>query len=181
MMDLGTDAQDETLQGEPDDALSPAVVDAAPRIGRYAILRKVGQGGMGMVYAGYDERLDRKVAIKLLRRRTGDAARRRLAREAQGLARLSHPNVVQIYEIGEHEGAPYIAMEFVEGQTLGAWAKAAPRTWAEALAVMVDAGRGLAAAHAKGLIHRDFKPDNVMIDDEGRVRVMDFGLVHGGA
>jgi eukaryotic-like serine/threonine-protein kinase len=151
----------------------------AAKIGRFSILRKIGHGGMGVVYAGYDDRLDRKVAIKLLRHHTGDAALHRLAREAQGLARLSHPNVVQIYEIGEHEGTTFIAMEFVDGQTLGAWFREKPRPRAELLAVMQSAGRGLAAAHAKGLIHRDFKPDNVMIDSEGRVRVMDFGLVHG--
>ena len=161
-------------EGDPE-----PIADDVRRIGRYLILRKVGQGGMGVVFAGYDEQLDRKVAIKLLRHRTGEAARRRLAREAQALARLSHPNVVQVYEIGEHEHSAYIAMEFVEGLTLTNWQHARRRSWSELLAVMLDAGRGLAAAHHKGLIHRDFKPENVMIDDEGRVRVMDFGLVHG--
>jgi tetratricopeptide (TPR) repeat protein/tRNA A-37 threonylcarbamoyl transferase component Bud32 len=153
----------------------------APRIGRFSILRKVGAGGMGVVYAGYDEELDRKVAIKLLHRRTGARARTRLLREAQGLARLSHPNVVQVYEIGEHDEATFIAMEFVEGQTLAQLRAARPEAeWPALLAIMLEAGRGLAAAHDKGLVHRDFKPDNVMIDIEGRVRVMDFGLVHGG-
>jgi serine/threonine protein kinase/Tfp pilus assembly protein PilF len=166
-----------TLGGD-DDGPEPNL-DDVHRIGRYLVLRKVGQGGMGVVFAGYDEPLDRKVAIKLLRHRTGDAARRRLAREAQALARLSHPNVVQVYEIGEHDYTAYIAMEFVEGQTLSAWRSARARAWPELLAVMIDAGRGLAAAHHKGLVHRDFKPENVMIDGEGRVRVMDFGLVHG--
>jgi serine/threonine protein kinase/predicted negative regulator of RcsB-dependent stress response len=179
--DSGNEAHERTEHstlGADDDEPEPPLDDLR-RIGRYLVLRKVGQGGMGIVFAGYDEQLDRKVAIKLLRHRTGDAARRRLAREAQALARLSHPNVVQIYEIGEYEHAAYIAMEFVEGHTLTAWRTLQRRAWPELLAVMIDAGRGLAAAHHKGLIHRDFKPENVMIDGEGRVRVMDFGLVHG--
>lgn len=183
--ELSREASEQTEVSTHSRADVPASVPVAaatldsPRIGRYVLLRKLGQGGMGVVYAGYDETLDRKVAIKLLRYRTGDAAQRRLAREAQALARLSDPHVVQVYEIGKHGDASYIAMEYVEGQTLGAWARAAPRHWSEILPLMIDAGRGLAAAHRKGLVHRDFKPENVMLDDEGRVRVMDFGLVHG--
>ena len=155
-----------TLLGEP-----------PPKVGRYTIVRRLGSGAMGVVYAGRDEELDRTVAIKLLHRRTHDAAQIRFAREAQGLARLSHPNVVQIYEIGEHEGASFMAMEYVDGETLASWRQKAARPWREVLPVLVEAGRGLAAAHRKGLIHRDFKPENVMVDGEGRVRVMDFGLV----
>ncbi|WP_181234624.1 serine/threonine-protein kinase [Enhygromyxa salina] len=151
----------------------------APSIGRFSILRKLGAGGMGVVYAGYDEELDRKVAIKLLHERGQSPARRqRLLREAQGLARLSHTNVVQVYEIGEHEGAAFIAMEFVDGVTLGAWLAQRSRSRREIIQVFVQAGRGLAAAHHKDLVHRDFKPDNVMIAGDGRVVVMDFGLVH---
>ncbi|MCB9717628.1 MAG: serine/threonine protein kinase [Myxococcales bacterium] len=177
---------DETQQGETldgtalpsGDARAPARASPDPlsasRIGRYAILRRLGAGGMGVVFAAYDEQLDRKVAIKLLHRREGDS---RLLREAQGLARLSHPNVVQIYEIGEHEGAVFMAMEFIAGRTLGSWLKEAPRRRAEILEAFTAAGRGLVAAHAARLIHRDFKPDNVMIGDDGRIKVMDFGLV----
>ncbi|EDM76469.1 serine/threonine kinase family protein [Plesiocystis pacifica SIR-1] len=150
----------------------------AARIGRYSILRKVGQGGMGVVLLGYDEQLHRKAAIKLLRAsRSGPEAHQRMLREAQGLARLSHPNVVQVYEGGIHEDTPYIAMEFIEGQTLSTWLRAEPRPSHEAIAeVFRAAGRGLAAAHAAGLVHRDFKPDNVMIAEDGQIKVMDFGL-----
>ena len=152
-----------------------------PKIGPYEILRRLGSGGMGVVYAGHDDELDRTIALKLLHQRTGPTARMRFAREAQGLARLSHPNVVQVYEIGEHQGSSFIAMEFVDGRTLKDWGKAGPQPWREVLKVMIDAGRGLAAAHRKRLVHRDFKPDNVMIGEEGRVLVMDFGLVHAGS
>jgi tRNA A-37 threonylcarbamoyl transferase component Bud32/tetratricopeptide (TPR) repeat protein len=149
-----------------------------PRIGRFAILRKLGQGGMGVVFLAYDDDLDRKVALKLLRRaRDPHRSRARLTREAQALARLSHPNVVGIHEIGEHDGQIYIAMEYVRGKTLRQWIDAQRRPWREVLAVLLQAGRGLEAAHAAGLVHRDFKPDNVLVGDDGRVRVVDFGLV----
>jgi tetratricopeptide (TPR) repeat protein/tRNA A-37 threonylcarbamoyl transferase component Bud32 len=163
--------------GKTPDA-GPDVV--APRIGRFSILRKLGEGGMGIVYAGYDDELDRKVAIKLLRGKANvnlDGRRSRMLREAQALARLSHPNVVQVYEIGEHEQNSFIAMEYVDGLTLKDWI-ALPHSRTEILAVFIAAGQGLAAAHQKGLVHRDFKPDNVMITHDGRVLVMDFGLVH---
>jgi tetratricopeptide (TPR) repeat protein/tRNA A-37 threonylcarbamoyl transferase component Bud32 len=149
-----------------------------PRIGRFAILRKLGQGGMGVVFLAYDEGLDRKVALKLLRRsRDPHRSRARLTREAQALARLSHPNVVGIHEIGEHDGQIYIAMEYVRGQTLRQWMNRETRPWREVLRVLLQAGRGLEAAHAAGLVHRDFKPDNVLVGEDGRVRVVDFGLV----
>ena len=131
------------------------------RVGRYAVLRKLGAGGMGVVYAAYDEQLDRKIAIKLVHPDRHDPdSRARTRREAQALARLSHPNVVQVYEVGEHEGQVYVAMEFVQGQTLRAWQSRAPRSWQDTLAMYVQAGKGLAAAHARGLIHRDFKPES---------------------
>jgi len=146
-------------------------------IGRFQILRRLGQGGMGVVFSAYDEELDRRVAIKLLRGdRLRDPEALQLFRsEAQAMARLSHANVVQIYEVGEHEGQLYIAMEFVQGRTLRRWLQE-PHAWRERLAVLCQAGRGLEAAHMAGLVHRDFKPDNVMIDAGGRVRVLDFGL-----
>jgi eukaryotic-like serine/threonine-protein kinase len=149
--------------------------------GRYTVLDFLGQGGMGTVLAAYDSRLDRRVALKLLRQRgvgsSGGDEQSRLVREAQAMARLSHPNVVAVYDSGTLEdGSLFIAMEYVEGQTLRQWCARQPRSWKEILDAYLAAGRGLAAAHAAGLIHRDFKPDNVLVGKEGRVRVMDFGL-----
>ncbi|MFV8753816.1 tetratricopeptide repeat protein [Nannocystaceae bacterium ST9] len=142
------------------------------------ILALLGTGGMGVVYSAYDPELDRKLAIKLLRfdRGEGRTRRHRLLREAHALAQLSHSNVIAIHDVGVHEGHVWLAMEFVDGRTLGAWLGEAPRNWREILAVVVEVGRGLAAAHAIGLLHRDIKPDNVMIGFDGRVRLMDFGL-----
>ncbi len=135
---------------------------------------------MGEVYAAYDPELDRKVAIKLLRVRgdRGDAGegRIRLMREAQAIAKLSHPNVVTVYDVGTFEDDVFIAMQFVDGNTIGYWMHAQARAWPDILKIFADAGRGLAAAHEKDLIHRDFKPENVMISADGHVRVMDFGL-----
>ena len=148
------------------------------RIGRYVVLGSLGEGAMGVVYRAYDESLDRKVALKLLHPQRGDprAARLRLQREAQALAQLSHPNVVQVYDVGEWNGLDFIALELVRGETLRTWMAARAREWAEIIEVFVQAGRGLAAAHAAGLVHRDFKPDNVLIAEDGRARVADFGL-----
>jgi serine/threonine protein kinase len=144
-------------------------------LGRYQILRELGRGGMGVVLEAYDPVLDRRVALKLLDRELGERHAKRQLREAQALARLSHPNVVAVYEVGTVEGRGFIAMELVEGQSLRQWHHA-PRPWSELLDVYLQAGRGLAAAHAEGLIHRDFKPSNCLIDATGRVRVADFGL-----
>jgi len=151
----------------------------APRVGRFVPLQRLGSGGMGVVYAAYDEQLERKVALKVLlpsRREQDAGGRDRLLREAQALARLSHPNVVTVYEAGVSEERVFIAMELVRGQTLRAWRTAAPRSVREVVAAYVQAGRGLAAAHDQGIVHKDFKPDNVMVGDDGRVRVLDFGL-----
>lgn len=161
------------LVGEPEQQV---------RVGRFVLERELGAGGMGTVYAAWDEQLQRRVAIKFLRQIVvGPIAERRLVREAQALAQLSHPNVVSIYDVGQHDGRVWLAMEYVCGQTLRAWAQAQARSRAELLAVWLDAGRGLAAVHAAGLIHRDIKPDNIMIGDDGRVRVVDFGLVKATA
>lgn len=146
--------------------------------GRYVVLERVGEGAMGVVYAAYDPRLDRRVALKLLHpgERTSAEDRQRLHREAQAMARLSHPNVVAVHDVGELEGDLHIAMEYVEGATLGQWVRERPRSWREIVAAYAQAGRGLAAAHAAGIVHRDFKPENALVDRHGRVRVTDFGL-----
>ncbi len=151
------------------------------QIGRFTVLSSLGRGGMGVVYACYDDLLDRKVAVKVLHGElTREHADARLQREAQALARLSHPNVVAVHDVGMVGERVYLAMEFVDGQTFGAWLEATRPGWREVLRVVLAAGDGLAAAHDKGLIHRDIKPDNIMIGADGRVRVMDFGLAHGG-
>ncbi|MFV8755157.1 tetratricopeptide repeat protein [Nannocystaceae bacterium ST9] len=175
---------DATLAGDGDEPLGPPSGAGSrwpARLGHYVVLQELGHGGMGIVCAAYDQVLDRKVAIKLLHARGDALAQVRLIREAQALARLSHPNVVQIYEIGEFEGLAFIVMEFVDGVTLREWLRAEPRSRKAILATFDAAGRGLAAAHAEGLVHRDFKPDNVMIRGDGRVLVMDFGLARGEA
>ncbi len=165
---------------------------AAPRkalLGRYSLLRKLGEGGMGVVYSAYDEELDRRVAIKLLRVQAGSdgSAASRMLREAQLMAKLSHPNVVQAYDVGVLSGKVFLAMEFVQGPTLREWLHGSPesprppRPWPEVLAMYIQAGQGLAAAHAAGLVHRDFKPDNVLVGADGRARVLDFGLARSEA
>jgi serine/threonine protein kinase/tetratricopeptide (TPR) repeat protein len=157
-------------------AVGEAGLRSGDRIGRYVLLSAIGHGGMGVVFLAYDPELDRKVALKLLRiGALPTEGKQRLVREAQALARLSHPNVVPVYDVGTIDDQAFVAMEFVEGQTLKRWLKT-PRTWREIVAVMREAGRGLAAAHAASLVHRDFKPDNVLIGADGRVRVVDFGL-----
>jgi tetratricopeptide (TPR) repeat protein/predicted Ser/Thr protein kinase len=147
-------------------------------LGRYVVIDRIGAGGMGVVYAAYDPDLDRKVAVKLMlpREHASADARARLLREAQALAKLDHPHVVAIHDVGTHGESVYLAMEFVEGQTLAAWRTATERSWREILARIVAAGEGLAAAHDKGLVHRDIKPDNIMVGADDRVRVLDFGL-----
>ncbi|MBK9030836.1 MAG: serine/threonine protein kinase [Myxococcales bacterium] len=133
----------------------------------------LGQGGMGVVYRARDRRLDRRVALKL-DLRGADLAR--VQREATALARLAHPNVVTLHEIGAHDGAAFVAMELCGGGSVRSWLAAQPRPWRAILDVFLAAGRGLAAAHAAGLVHRDVKPDNLLLGDDGRVRVADFGL-----
>jgi eukaryotic-like serine/threonine-protein kinase len=166
----------EAVNNTEPQASGEAGLRAGDRIGRYVLISSVGQGGMGVVFLAYDPELDRKVALKLLRLGLlGREGKQRLIREAQALARLSHPNVVPVYDVGTVEDQAFVAMEYVEGQTLKRWLKT-PRPWRDVVALMRDAGRGLAAAHAAGLVHRDFKPDNVLIGVDGRVRVVDFGL-----
>ena len=147
-------------------------------IGRYVVIDLLGQGGMGDVYAAYDPELDRRIALKLVRDLTGQG-RERLIAEAKAMARVSHPNVCAVHDAGRFAEGVFIAMELVDGQTLTAWRRR-PRSWREILAVFAAAGAGLCAAHAAGIVHRDFKPGNVMIDRDGRVRVLDFGLARVG-
>jgi len=174
---------DATLAGSSDSPhhKSEPASDPIPGefVGRYLVLSRVGAGAMGVVFAAYDPELDRRVAVKLLqRRRLGSTADGRLQREAQALARLNHPNVVAVHDVGSHDGRVFLAMEFVQGVTLTEWmaSDGEPRPWRAVVSVFLAAGRGLEAAHAQGLAHRDFKPDNVMLGEDGRVRVMDFGL-----
>jgi len=146
------------------------------QLGRFRIVERIGSGGMGVVYVAHDAQLDRDVAIKLLRPDLAPdlSGRERLVREAQAIAKLSHPNIVHVYEVGHDGPQVFMAMELVRGQTLRAFCKG--RTWQEIADVFIGAGEGLAAAHAESIVHRDFKPDNVIVDDRGRPRVVDFGL-----
>ncbi len=152
-------------------------VDAEPvKIGRYTVLKRLGAGGMGVVYSAYDDRLDRKVAIKLLRGEASEQRRSRLLREAQALARVAHPNVIGVFEAGTFRQQVYVAMEFVRGPTLAEVEVPERGAVAAVLDWFRQAGQGLAAAHEAGLVHRDFKPENCIVGDDGRVRVLDFGL-----
>lgn len=150
----------------------------APKLGRYEVLELAGEGAMGAVYAARDPQLGRRVAIKVVTaaQRDDDQAKARLVREAQALAKLSHPNIVTVFDAGSAHDQVWIAMEFVTGQTLRQWLDERARPWAEVLPALLDAAAGLSAAHDQGVVHRDFKPGNVMVDDEGRWRVTDFGL-----
>jgi tRNA A-37 threonylcarbamoyl transferase component Bud32/tetratricopeptide (TPR) repeat protein len=150
------------------------------RVGRYTLIEMIGRGAMGSVYVARDPQLDRKVALKVVRAENfaEPEVRLRLSREARAMAQVRHPNVVTVHDAGELDGGVFLAMELIEGETLTRWL-AARRPWRAVLAVLLAAGRGLAAAHAAGLVHRDFKPDNVLIDGAGRVAVTDFGLAHG--
>jgi eukaryotic-like serine/threonine-protein kinase len=151
------------------------------QVGRFVVLSRIGSGGMGVVFAAYDPKLDRKVALKLLHSPddpeiSGNDAQMRLLREAQAIAQLSHPNVISVYDVGTYKSEVYIAMEFVEGSTLTGWLRGWERPWMDVLDKFVQAGKALVDAHAAGLVHRDFKPDNMLVGNDQRVRVMDFGL-----
>jgi eukaryotic-like serine/threonine-protein kinase len=145
------------------------------KVGRFELLQKLGQGGMGVVFAARDPELDRTVAIKMLHSDGSDDVQR-LLREAKAMARLSHPNVVTVFEAGTAREQVFLAMEFVQGRDLRRWIAAGPHSWRDVLALLVQAARGLVALHGAGLVHRDFKPENVMITDDGIAKVADFGL-----
>jgi len=173
--------------GAPPPAQEPSeempALERGAKLGRYMLLSKLGEGGMGVVYGAYDPELDRKVALKILSARisggsaqASSAAQTRLLREAQAMARVKHPNVITVYDVGTIGSQVFVAMELVDGGTLGRWFRNTPRSWKEILKTFMEAGKGLAAAHAAGLVHRDFKPDNVLMGKDGRVQVTDFGL-----
>src|SRR6185503_849513 len=155
--------------------------DAGPRgVGRYQLGRVIGSGGMGVVHEGWDPELRRRVAVKLVRpERSDDAAHARMLREARALARISHPNVVAVYDVGEHGGEIYVATELVDGETMATWC--AGRASRDIVDAWIQAARGLDAAHAGGIVHRDVKPANVLVGRDGRVRIGDFGLARLGA
>lgn len=160
-------------------------VDTGPtRVGRWHILRRLGKGAMGLVYEAHDPELDRRVAVKVLHSIPPEAeqARRiRLRREAQAMARVKHPNLVEVYDVSPDAPQPFVVMELIEGEPLRTWQEREGRTWRELVAAYLEAARGLAALHDARLVHRDFKPDNALVDREGRVRVVDFSLVYADA
>jgi tetratricopeptide (TPR) repeat protein len=173
----GCDECREVLAGVARARRPAPAAEPGARVDRFVVLDVVGGGAMGVVVAAYDPKLDRKVALKLLRTLDDpEVGRARMLREAQAMARLQHPNVVAVYDVGLVDDAVFVAMELVEGESLRRWLAREPRGWREVRDVFVQAGRGLAAAHAAGIVHRDFKPDNVVVGADGRVRVTDFGL-----
>jgi serine/threonine protein kinase len=173
---LELDVARESIRG----ALFPRFKQART-LGRYELRRRIGDGGMGIVLAAHDPQLDREVAIKIVRPHIEDeGGPARLLDEARAVARLSHPNVVTIHDVGVHDGRIFVAMELVRGAPLRAWLQD-DRPLVDILEVFGQAGAGLAAAHTAGLVHRDFKPGNVLVGDDGRVRVVDFGLAKPSA
>ncbi|MCW5805968.1 MAG: protein kinase, partial [Deltaproteobacteria bacterium] len=175
--------------------LEPRVDGASPelaigaRVGRYELRELLGSGGMGRVYAAYDAELDRSIALKVMRPDLAGRASvlaERLVRESQLMAKIVHPAVIAVHDVGRAGDAVFIAMDLVRGDTLGAYVRRAAPGWRETLALLAKAGEGLAAAHARGVVHRDFKPDNVLVElgDDGRVGrvvVTDFGVARAFA
>jgi tetratricopeptide (TPR) repeat protein len=189
-MTVEGDAWDAEATGTADETLAGTsltirrterALERGETLGRYVVLDRIGAGGMGVVYAAYDPELDRKIALKLVRvaSRAGigeSDGGGRLLREAQAMARLAHPNVITIHDVGRLDDEVFLAMEYVVGRSLTDWLRDTEHDWPGIVAVFRAAGEGLAAAHRAGIVHRDFKPDNVLVGDDGRVRVLDFGL-----
>ncbi len=176
-----TNTLDMTVAGKPPPPVTTPRLQRGDSVGRYVIVDTLGAGGMGVVYSAYDPELDRKIALKILRPGAGESVestgfRDRLRREAQAMARLRHPNVIKVYDVSTKPGELFVAMELVDGFTLGGWLRERRHSWREIIDVFKKAGAGLAAAHEAGLVHRDFKPDNVLMSKSGDVYVTDFGL-----
>jgi hypothetical protein len=153
-----------------------------PRVGRYSIVRRLGQGGMGAVFLARDPVLDRLLAIKLMREGFEDVRRReRFTREAQSIGRMHHPNIVTVFDVGEHEGEPFIAMEYVEGRTLATVIAEEETSLTRKLQIVDEVCAGLHYAHRTGIVHRDIKPGNIIVDTEGTVKILDFGIAIGSA
>ncbi len=167
---------DSTLDVVFNDELGP-LVDPLREISRYVVIEELGAGAMGVVFRAHDPDLGRQVAIKLVHSGSSSTRSTRLLREAQAIAQVAHPNIVAIHDVGLHQQQVFICMELIEGPRLRDWMAAGPRTLRETIGVFEQAARGLAAAHDAGLVHRDFKPENVLVGSDGRVRVVDFGLV----
>lgn len=185
-MDIQDDLETTTTEWASEEAAEQGVaahvtIPTGTALGRYVIIEPIGQGGMGTVYRAFDPELNRGIALKILSVKQVDSqaaarAKNRLIREAQALAQLSHPNVVAVHDVGTLDDDVFIAMELVRGKTLKEWMEDEKQSVKDTVAVLTDAGQGLSAAHKAGLVHRDFKPGNVIVGDDGRVRVLDFGL-----
>jgi serine/threonine protein kinase/Flp pilus assembly protein TadD len=178
-----TEVGDPGLTGRTTAAREPSkrVPQPGDRIGHFIVRDTLGVGGMGVVLRAHDEHLDRTVALKLVRHESDGYETRtrgteRLLVEARAMAKITHPNVITVHEVGVVDGQVFLAMEYIDGETLGDWALAKPRPWTQIVDRWLEAGRGLAAAHAAGLVHRDFKPANVLVGRDGRVLVTDFGI-----
>src|SRR5438105_11668918 len=175
---MGDSPRRETIPEGPTQR-TPAVRETAPAVlaGRYVLQRELGRGGMGRVFAGLDERLERPVAIKLLA--PGERSAEVLSRfeqEARAAGSLNHPNVLTVFDAGAHEGTPFIVTELLEGSTLRARLATGPMGAEEAAGIALQIARGLAAAHAKGIVHRDPKPQNIFLTPDGRAKILDFGI-----
>jgi cysteine-rich repeat protein len=166
------DTKDDEFADAP--TVPPPLLPPGTRISRYEVRRPIGEGAGGVVYEAWDPQLGRAVALKIVRR--GSAQTQQLLHEEQALAKLSHPHVVNVHDAGVFDGGAFLVMELIAGTTFADWINEKPHSWLEIVGAMADAARGLAAAHRVGLVHRDFKPENVIVGKDGRVRVADFGL-----
>jgi serine/threonine protein kinase len=178
---VGTTRDSTTVPGANGSPIEETTLASGTLVGRYRIMEPLASGAMGCVYVAFDPELERRVAVKVLRSELevgNEELDNRLRQEAKTIAQVSHPNVVTVYDAGRDQRRVFIAMELVTGMTLREWLAAAPRSWREIVDVFLEAGRGLFAAHSAGIVHRDFKPDNVLVTDDGDVKVMDFGLAH---
>ena len=181
-MSARTDPQTSTQSDAPGGSWKLAVsmefaaVGAPLRVGRYELQEVIGQGAMGKVYRAFDPDLDRHVAIKVVRGLSTEQARARLLREGRALAKFDHPNVVPVHDVGIDGDVMFVVMAYLPGVTLRRWLRTEKRSWTDIVEVFVQAGRGLAALHRRGLGHRDFKPANLIITDDGAVKLVDFGL-----